>query len=303
MLYNFTAFALQMPLGIWLDGINRKATDHSKAALYFTYAGILLTIAGSFLSGIIAGLGNAFFHTGAGVLTIQQDRENQYEGRGLGVFVAPGAFGVTAGILYADTSAFTRIQILISLVMLVIMAVLYLSRDLFAYQKKQTAKENSPKELILGACLAAVILRSVGGTSIAFGWKSGMPVLFLTTACIAIGKAAGGFAAARFGSRRTAVYSLLIASVCFGLGNQIFFGMAALLFFNMSMPLTLKLSADTIPDEPGFAFGILTFGLFLGWLPAYCGWLRSVSPLPHGIWISLVTLCMLYFAYQKAECR
>jgi FSR family fosmidomycin resistance protein-like MFS transporter len=37
----------------------------------------------------------------------------------------------------------------------------------------------------------------------------------------------------------------------------------------MSMPSTLYLLGKHMPDMLGFSFGLLTFGLFLGFLPVY----------------------------------
>ena len=46
-------------------------------------------------------------------------------------------------------------------------------------------------------------------------------------------------------------------------------GILALFLFNMTMPVTLYLLIRRLPSYPGFSFGFLTFGLFLGFLPAY----------------------------------
>ena len=39
----------------------------------------------------------------------------------------------------------------------------------------------------------------------------------------------------------------------------------------MSMPITLRGAADALPGMPGFSFGLLTFALFLGFLPTWLG--------------------------------
>ena len=48
-------------------------------------------------------------------------------------------------------------------------------------------------------------------------------------------------------------------------------GIFALLLFNMTMPITLYLLVRRWEELPGFSFGLLTFGLFLGFLPVYYG--------------------------------
>ena len=47
--------------------------------------------------------------------------------------------------------------------------------------------------------------------------------------------------------------------------------LAAVFLFNMTMPLTLWAAARLLPGAKGFSFGLLTFGLFLGFLPVCLG--------------------------------
>lgn len=48
-------------------------------------------------------------------------------------------------------------------------------------------------------------------------------------------------------------------------------GVGAVLLFNMTMPITLWAMAKVFPAAKGFAFGTLTFALFIGFLPVYLG--------------------------------
>ena len=48
-------------------------------------------------------------------------------------------------------------------------------------------------------------------------------------------------------------------------------GTAAVFLFNMTMPVTLWAMARLFPGAKGFSFGLLTFGLFLGFVPVYLG--------------------------------
>jgi FSR family fosmidomycin resistance protein-like MFS transporter len=54
---------------------------------------------------------------------------------------------------------------------------------------------------------------------------------------------------------------------------------------------------------PGLAFGILTFGLFLGYLPVFYGQLKGLSPSPFGAVSSLISLAVLYCAVSVSERR
>ena len=48
-------------------------------------------------------------------------------------------------------------------------------------------------------------------------------------------------------------------------------GVLALFLFNITMPITLFALAQTMSGCKGFSFGLLTFALFLGYLPSYLG--------------------------------
>ena len=98
LVYNFCAFALQMPLGVALDAlcVGKKGREADFPFL-FVLAGVLCTVGGAFLHPAVLGIGNALFHVGGGVGTIREDDRRSWRGRGLGVFVAPGALGLYLG--------------------------------------------------------------------------------------------------------------------------------------------------------------------------------------------------------------
>ena len=67
-------------------------------------------------------------------------------------------------------------------------------------------------------------------------------------------------------------------------------GVAAIFLFNMSMPMTLCALARRMPGCKGFSFGLLTFALFLGFLPVGLG---AVSSSPNWLLASLCALSAL----------
>ena len=76
--YNFCAFALQMPLGAFLDMLimNYKAKKRNVYLQFpytFAFLGIVLTVLGAVLHPIVLGIGNALFHVGGGVSVIYGD--------------------------------------------------------------------------------------------------------------------------------------------------------------------------------------------------------------------------------------
>ena len=80
-------------------------------------------------------------------------------------------------------------------------------------------------------------------------------------------------------------------------------GVLAVFLFNMTMPVTLWAAAKVMPGAKGFAFGLLTFGLFLGYLPSYLGWGSILSaPWAHGL-PALISLILLWLPLGKEVVR
>ena len=286
ILYNFCAFALQMPLGLLAD---RWKRDGGVAA-----AGALLVAAAYALTGMpmlavsVAGLGNAAFHVGAGLeaLSLSGRRAGP-----LGLFVSPGAVGLFLGTLLGKGTEVPG-WILILLLAAAAGALFWSRVPRPAEQETAVLPEFGAVGASLAALLLVVILRSFVGMSLTFPWKGeGYWALYLTLA-VAGGKAAGGYLADRFGMRKTAAASLLLsAGLLLRSGNPAL-GTAAMFLFNMTMPLTLWASARLLPNTRGFAFGILTFGLFLGFLPAAFG-----MPGLTGVWAAALAMGSLFLLW------
>lgn len=285
LVYNFCAFAMQMPMGALLDCFAHRTKQLPQ---FFVLTGVLLTIVGSLTHPLILGLGNAAFHVGGGVGTIREDNARNWKGRALGVFVAPGALGLFIG---TQLASFVDITFFLSTVMAL------LSIPLFVIKAPESSRTAAPGPAIsavpLLCCFLVVILRSYVGMAVAFPWKQGLFFGLAAVLAVVLGKVAGGFASARFGTRNTIVTSLLLAAACFFLGDKPVFGILALFLFNMTMPITLYQLALRFPSLPGFSFGLLTFALFLGFLPVYAGLELSISGTIIGSAGSLISLTLL----------
>ena len=299
LIYNFCAFALQMPLGILLDVLRSRVSDSLRPWLgqIWVFAGIFLTAAGVFTHPAILGVGNALFHVGAGLDVICEDFAKGHSGRSLGVFVAPGAVGLYLGTILGKHPG-DRLSWLLSLSVLVILLAAMLTRQ---PREPIISTSTNPKKfpILLLCCFAVVVLRSWTGFQTNFDWKATVP--FLAVLAVSSGKTLGGFASARFGHGRTMVCSLLLASICFLLGENPIFGLLGLLLFNMSMPVTLYLLAKHMPDTPGLAFGILTFGLFLGFLPVYADVTIPMSATFVCALGSIISAILLYIGWKAVK--
>lgn len=260
LLYNFFAFAVQMPIGLLCDRLG--------GTRYFAALGCLLT-AGAWLFGgipaaVVAGLGNALFHVGGGMYALHSS-----EGcANLGIFVSPGAVGIFLGGLVGIRGALPGPAMCVVLLLLGC-AILRWGAGTPGPAFTPVPVGGRRAAIPLVALFAVVMLRALMGGLFQFPWK---PALGLWLAlAVAAGKAMGGILADRFGHRRVACVSLLMAALCF-IGSDIpALGLLAVFAFNMTMPITLWGAARILRGAKGMAFGLLTFALFLGTLPMLLG--------------------------------
>ncbi|MBD5474340.1 MAG: MFS transporter [Lachnospiraceae bacterium] len=313
LIYNFCAFALQMPLGVILDFLIEK---DRLAKINFSFLsamlGIIITFAGVFTHPAILGIGNALFHAGGGVETILEDRFENRQGKKLGIFVAPGALGLYLGTLLAKggmwKEALLGAGVLSVLIVIWVCMHQRLNPPIHTILKKydiDSDGQNRKNAFSFGTtvsifcCMTVVILRSCLGMATAFPWKSGALAGLLAVLSIVTGKIAGGFASARYGFQRTVTISLGLAACCYLFSDLMPAGLAALFLFNMTMPITLYWLACCLPKMPGFAFGFLTFALFLGFLPGYFGLLPQTGGNLVGCAGSVISLLLLTIMRQK----
>jgi FSR family fosmidomycin resistance protein-like MFS transporter len=300
LLYNFCAFAAQMPLGVLADKINKN--------FIFAIGGCaLIAVAyglGAFpLAAVLfLGLGNGLFHIGGGI-----DVLNVSEGKAglLGVFVSPGAFGIYFGMMLGRGSVALAFAIILALIIAIVfvLAMRLSLGSAYPHNSPFTLKsEVSNKLPLVALCLfAVVVLRSYSGLSMSFPWRSEANWGIVLVCAVVFGKTLGGFVSDRLGAIKTACASLGLAALLFLLAQIPLAGIAAVFLFNMTMPLTLWAMAKILPGAKGFAFGLLTFALFLGFLPPYfgatfpasAGWLFAIA--------SLLSLVLLYLGLRKAN--
>lgn len=265
LIYNFCAFALQLPMGTLLDLIRPK---HHRLPSVCAALGAAVTVIGALVHPAVLGIGNALFHIGSGIDVLEHDFSRNRKGRELGIFVAPGAIGLYVGMLLGKGTGTLSVLLGAAAVMAVLLVLRFLRGEESESERYGQGSFRSVFVLV-GCAFAVVVLRSWVGLSVSFSWKT-VPVLSAAAVvCAASGKICGGLLAARFGLIRTGAVTLVLAAVFYLLGDLPVCGLAAVLLFNMSMPLTLCLLAQRFPQLPGFSFGLLTFGLFLGFLPVY----------------------------------
>ena len=312
--YNFCAFALQMPLGLLIDRSANVSTVVSMGFLLLLPP--LLLPLNPLLLVLMAGLGNALFHVGGGTCILRQNPGRCSEP---GIFVSTGALGLFAGTLLGKSSGF---PIWLLSVLLLVFA---LFSSFFGKTTSQTGSQTAglelhsskkPQHLSPALCfsliclLAVVILRSYLGMILSFDWKSQPSYGLLLIVSIMAGKALGGILADRFGLWKTGIASLAAAALLLLFSGHPTAGIPALLVFNMTMPLTLSALVRLLPTQPGFCFGLLTFALFLGFLPVYLGlapkqsifWLYSLLAILSLLLMALAGI-IIYCERRKSPCR
>ena len=304
LLYDIVAFTLQLPIGIALDQLDKN----SYAALLsyaLVCAGVILSLVPIALlewsAILLLAIGNALFHSAGGlsVLNISQKHAGPS-----GIFIATGAIGVFLGTQSAQMG---RLQIAFSLLVLLFLCAL-ITLVVQKVNKKYWNVHNvsfdisglSFNTLLAIALLSLVVaLRSYVGMVMAFPWKSETLLRVLSILGVFAGKALGGVVADRIGFRTTAIFSLIVAATLFVPSWEIpVMGLLAVFFFNFTMSITLASLANILPNAKGTAFGLASFSLAVGALPALAGFriehpvmlsgISLVSALALGVGLTLV---------------
>jgi len=299
LIYNFLAFAVQMPIGLIADKLSRNAIC---AAVGCALAALAYPVSGIPAAAVAAlGIGNALFHIGGGIDVLNASRGKSGP---LGIFVSPGAFGIYFGTMLGNSSpSSVPAAALLLAAAAVILFLQYTWKRSFNSDNLTLSLEGagSPDILLaLGCLFVVVILRSYVGLVLSFPWK-GEGYWGLALICaVVFGKAAGGFLADAVGATRASMLSLGLSAAAFLLSGNPVMGVLAVFLFNMTMPITLWAAARMLPGAKGFAFGLLTFGLFLGFVPVYLGANELLSVPPGFAAASLVSLVLLLMGLKKA---
>jgi FSR family fosmidomycin resistance protein-like MFS transporter len=267
LLYDVLAFGTQFSLG--------AVADRWKA-----YRGTLLT--GLAMIGvavgmeafspavavIVASLGNACFHVGAGALVLVKSPRRTVP---LGVFVGPGAIGLATGLYCGASLDFGPWALLGPLAACV--AAAWGMRD-----TGETARPPLPRlvlgRLTIAVCVCAILLvtvvRSVNGNSVSVANQGHGSVLWGLAIAACAGNVLGGFVADRAGWIGTCLLAIVLSapllSFCGGFAPACIVGV---LLFQMTMPVTLTAVWRMFPGEAGLAFGLAALAVLVGALPIF----------------------------------
>ena len=305
ILYDFCAFALQFPVGVLTDKLNRNSLIAAIGCALVALGYVLRLWAVAACA--VAGVGNALYHVGGGVDVLNlSDRKAAMSG----IFVSTGDVGLFLG-LNAHRLAYG--ETLAVILMLVSTAVLL---GLYCLVKYRYRIDNVPckrliepislsdrQKIILSCMMSTVYLRSCFGVCMAFSWRSTFTGGLIAATAIMLGKLLGGIIGDRLGWMKTSVSSLLVAAGLFVFAKKsMAVGLAALLLFNMTMPITLCVTVDLFRTRKGAAFGLTSAMLFFGLLPAFDtvgDFLKKTPSIVGAVIASAVLLTVGLIEYRK----
>ncbi len=280
MLYNTLAFVTQCLVGLLADKLMMHFQGVALSAI--------MLAAGFFIPGpailkiILIGLGNSLFHVAGGTLVIERSKGKASY---LGMFVAPGAFGVILGTL------FPSIGIYVTISMMVLSAAILFMQNAPSEADGPTAYAIiRPKCSIFAVVLSivlltcAVIVRAIGGSAVSFPWKQGTLLTLITVGCVFAGKFLGGFIMDKIGPLASGIISLLPAAVLIAFCSDYMVpSLIGQFLLNLTMPVTLWLLVRAMPTRPSFAFGLAATALFPG---TYIG--QSMLLTGPNLWICVM---------------
>lgn len=297
VIYNFFAFAMQLPIGIIADKISKNALCSMLGCILVAFALIVRNL--GIWSCLIAGLGNSMFHVGGGIdiLNISNKKATLP-----GIFVATGAMGIYLG----GQSIFLNFDKVYLIIMILLISALLL---LWLYDTIKDKVHNEqmiiPKldivAIISIICLViTVCIRGYVGLILAFEWKSNLILAIISICAVVFGKMIGGIIGDKIGFLKTAVFSLILSSIffIFAFDNSIL-GIIAILLFNMTMPITLTILSNILFNNKGMAFGLLTLALFIGAVPVFFGYTRLMFTQLGLFLLTIISLISLYIGIKK----
>ena len=315
LLYNFLAFALQAPIGYFFDKFPAKRS--TTIGILFVLGGFILGLWHHQTTGLVlCGFGNAFYHVGGSIGIARTDKKGL---RDSGVFVSAGALGVSFGTwlsgCYALPIGFFSKETIWILLLLIVLLLLQRMVDSPIREANHTFSAGT-KAVLLLLSLFAVFIRSFGGLFFPTSYKELFTsseytafTLFLMVMASGIvaffGKFLGGFLSAlntrilhkllpnaeidlRTGNYLYGAVTLLLSAILLAFAGHIpFLCFLGILYFHAAMPVTLFELYCILPDHPGFAMGLSTVMLFLGYLPHE---FFSLDALPASVILFTLTL-------------
>lgn len=289
LLYTVLAFGMQFPIG--------ALVDRWKAYRLCLLGGLVLVALGiaagpfsPFMANILAALGNAAFHVGAGALVMTHSPNRT---AAAGVFVGPGAVGLAFGVWCVRAANLGPWIFLMPLAACAALALVPAFAEKRSTQSPPAAVALSRSVLVL--CLATIFLtiaiRSANGHGVWAVHEGHKGVIWGLAFAACAGNILGGFVADRLGWVTTCVLVLVLSSplVSVFVDNGIV-AIVGMVLFQMTMPVTLTAVWWAMPGDAGLAFGLAAFAVLAGVLPVYVCPVEWITPRPLLLSLTLAAI-------------
>ena len=266
--YNAMAFALQLPIGVLMDGwpsLNRAGF----------FLGTGLTLAGAVLAalgvggwGVLASacVGNALFHLTAGkhILETREGRAGP-----IGLFISTGALGLMAGQVWAASAAVLCLWGFATALAVCVVLAARLEWDRNGRMNAPVRDDVAPllPILVLFGLFALIAWRSWAGLFASGRSAGGCALMMLAGAAVTFaGKVAGGYIAERVGRWKVTAFSVAgsVALAFFCEPSWVAAWLVLLFVAQLATGPALSLVYDRTGRRGGFAFGLNCLGLFAG---------------------------------------
>ena len=318
LLYNSLAFGLQWLLGIVADlaGAYRLT---AAGGTWLIAAAVITEPIYPWAGAVLAGIGNACFHVGAGAVVLRQSRGRAAE---CGIFVGPGAMGLATGLWLGLNSGLWRLPAIVLLLcsnLMLLREVLMDSAPAPAPLRSPPSHEFSPSPcpaprppgkhpevsrlltVPIMLLLGSVAIRSGVGGLLSGSWRTSAFAAFSLAAAAMTGKCIGGLVSDRLGWRVSNTLALLVAAPLVAAGLQWFdAALPGMLVFQFTMPVTLAAVYLALPRWPGFAFGLPCLALLIGALPELAALIDPAVFNPFAAPLILLSALLLFAGLKKA---
>lgn len=282
--YDILAFGSQVFLGALTDKL-RSPRAAALGGLGLTALATMTLPFEPISAMVLAGLGNAAFHVGAGSIALRIVPDRAWAP---GVFVGPGALGLAFGIWIGKSGSAVAWPFALALLVSFVVTLLLpdpphphnlavdpdSSRPSLRLPRLTLPTVPFPK-IVVGLLLLSIVIRSTVGFAGGHQMPKSVAVLFGLGTAAFLGKSLGGIIADRVGWLESSVGALLLSAplIAFG-GTNAAVIILGMFLFQMTMPVTLTAVALAHPGRPGFAFGMTCLALILGALPTFYPFIR-----------------------------
>ena len=278
LLYNALAFGLQWLIGMGADVLGGYRWV-SACGVSLILAAILMEPAFPLAAVVLAGVGNACFHVGAGAVVL---RQAQGRADSAGLFVGPGALGLVVGVWLGGQTLPWRAPCVALLALAGVFLLCRLPQPARLPSLRPAGGWGGALALLNVLLLGSVLIRSTAGGLLAGHWRASLCAFLALGGAAMLGKACGGLLADRYGWRFISALALLVCAplLWFGLRQDTGAGhlsaamicaLLGMFVFQLTMPVTLVAVSLPLRAWPGLAFGLPCLALLLGAWPGLLG--------------------------------